>query len=169
MATFKRATVTPEGGIELEAGRSYFIDLQTVDFNQAFPALNALFSGKGIMGEDLLFSGRGQVMAAIRPSVPLVVPNAVAQKVGYFFELPAGVTLTEAQNRLYGDTFDEPVGVLDYIAANHPDVLQGAVEVGEVVVETGKAIKSIGQGTAITIAMVAGAVLLFQFANSRGR
>lgn len=152
MAKFRKADILENGDIFLTPG-VYFVDLQTAKFNRALPTISASVLPQS--GDEMILSGRGQVMASFTVLKDTVIPRSLGVP---FWVLPDGASLGQAADALYGNYFKEGYGLFDYLSEKHPELLQIAVETGETYVKTLKEVGKIGSSTTKTVVIVVAAV-----------
>jgi hypothetical protein len=156
---FRRAPLDESQGTQSLSPGRYFIDsasdelFSSEGFNEAFSAL----PHEAI--QEVLDSGRGQTMVSFRFHSPFTAPHETLLKTGFFWELPEGVTLRSAQEKLYGEHYSKPQGFWEYLAAEHPDLLEVSKNVAEGVDETVTAIAKKGKELTTTIVIIAASIV----------
>ncbi len=149
---YPRAEILENGNIFLTPGR-YFVDLETALYNTKLPPLSMLVPPQ--LGDEMILSGRGQVMASFTPHKDTVIHREIGVP---FWKIPSGMTLAQVSDDLYGNYVKDGYGMFDYLAEHHPEVLQTAVEGAENYVEAIKEVAKIGNSTGKTVAIVAASV-----------
>lgn len=159
--TFPKAHLDKDNHlIKLEAGKLYFFDTDEKDVfpPSDFGGVNTKALIVDIPNSDIievLRSGRGQVMASVRPSVDISIPTTEAGKTtGYFYEMPEDMGLSEVQTAIYGDSYDRPRGFFEFLADKNPALLEHMISGAEAVEET---VKEVTDTSKDTIKFVLGA------------
>lgn len=159
MAEFEKAPFNKTNGShEIVAGVRYFIDQNE---NKLFNSSNILKLITLLGGQDsvdqILHSQRGQVMVSFNPSVNATIPNSLLQSTGYFYEL-GDLSLEEAQRKLYGELYDEPIGFFEYLEDTHQGLSKAWEKGVDLISKSSKKIATYvkwGLGTVVVLSLLA--------------
>jgi hypothetical protein len=129
--SYEGATVTPYGSYVFHPGLDYSIDTK---LSLIQPLLAELHRKLNLV-EVIEDPSRDWVMMSFRPQEEVEVGQDVGVKLGTVQRVPNDMTLIDVKKDLYGEDMLEQRGFLEWLATNHPAVMQDLISTGEAVKE----------------------------------